>query len=1338
MMKHGTYLLSLLLLADLAMAVPNSLSYQGRIVRPDGTAFEAANVSFLFEITNPSGNCVIYREQKSGVNMTNSNGIFDVPIGTGSKLFPASPTKTLLSIFDNSQDLDCGDASNNVASSYTPSINHSRLLRVQFHDGTGWQLITPDTEIRSVPYAAYASGADTAQSLNGKSVSDFILKASIPTCGANSFLSWNGSVLACTSISSLTLVGDVNGSSTATSVDKIKGVAIDTTAPTTGQVLKFDGSKWAPATISAGGSGTVTSVTGTAGQITVSNGTTTPVLTLDNVGTAGTYYKVTTDIQGRVTSGVATLSPADIPSLDYSKITTGVPNTLSGYGITDAVRNQGGTPGIKSGLNASKSAGTAGNLYISTDTKEIYRDNGTTWDLLGASGGGGGTLSGVSAGTGLTGGGSSGTVTISADVGTGPGQIVQLDGTSKLPAVDGSALTNLNPAGLSAVVPIAKGGTGQSSATAGFNALSPLSSKGDLLTRDSSNNVRLPAGTDGQVLSSDSSQTAGLKWITPNAGTVTNVTATAPLSVATGGTTPAISISSGSGNAQVLRWNTTNWSASYFNFTDLKSVAGLTQIPNNCTNSQTLVWQTLTDTFVCADILVSGANFSNQAAGLIFAGPTSGTAAPTFRALASTDLPSGTISGPGTAGYLPYYNAASTLANSPLYTSSSNVGLGTSSPTSILHVSNLLPNGAAPLVLLENTNASISGLTTFAATSPNIGDTYSKTNIIVGKAYSNYQAGIIEYNYNSSDSTQRRLSLGHKGYTPNFHITEPGKVGIGTTSPTSPLTVFGGALFGDKSTFPTDFNSIETNTYSNSLYNNTATSGTFGSFGSWMRVTPAANSTLASQAVSAGLSFNVPAGVTVNSSSDALWVNAARNRYTGSTDNGTVNSMRGITITYGHENAIPANTPVTNTAIGLLVNPYTATGTITDMYDIYLGSRGTGATVTNRYGIYQMDAAAKNYFNGYVGIGTSSPTYPLTISGNVWANSSIKLHRTDGTTGLGAGITMSTSNGAMGVASSQTLINNPLGQINFNGTDQTGAYTNANSAGIRAYAAENFTNTAGGGHLTFVTVPKLSQTEAERMRITSEGFVGIGTTTPNEVLEVRGNIIVNSGSNFSHLRLGQELNDTIVADNTAGKTYGGGYWFRVHDATQGSLYRDVMYMNDNGRIGIGVVLPSYTLHVNGSVAGTSAYNNLSDSRLKKEVYTIPDALEKIENLRGVSYQWNHSVHPEINLSDRRELGVIAQEVEKIFPEAVSEDHNTGIKSVAYSMLIGPLIEAVKELHAKWAADSQGIHSELEKQNREIASLKEENSRLKNNEQSQESRLRALEQRLNALEKAAAK
>lgn len=64
-------------------------------------------------------------------------------------------------------------------------------------------------------------------------------------------------------------------------------------------------------------------------------------------------------------------------------------------------------------------------------------------------------------------------------------------------------------------VGIADGGTGQSSALAGFNALSPLTTKGDLLTRDAANNVRKPAGSDGLGLAYDGDQADGLLAASP-------------------------------------------------------------------------------------------------------------------------------------------------------------------------------------------------------------------------------------------------------------------------------------------------------------------------------------------------------------------------------------------------------------------------------------------------------------------------------------------------------------------------------------------------------------------------------------------------------------------------------------------------------------------------------------------------------------------------------------------------------------------------------------------------------------------------------------------------------
>ncbi|MCK5923155.1 MAG: hypothetical protein KAG66_19605, partial [Methylococcales bacterium] len=106
---------------------------------------------------------------------------------------------------------------------------------------------------------------------------------------------------------------------------------------------------------------------------------------LPNSGvTASTYKSVTVDAKGRVTAGSN-------------------PASLSGYGITDAVENAGDTPSIQAGANASKpGAGTAGRLYITTDTQEIYRDNGGAWVLIASVTAAGGSVNTVGATTPLS------------------------------------------------------------------------------------------------------------------------------------------------------------------------------------------------------------------------------------------------------------------------------------------------------------------------------------------------------------------------------------------------------------------------------------------------------------------------------------------------------------------------------------------------------------------------------------------------------------------------------------------------------------------------------------------------------------------------------------------------------------------------------------------------------------------------------------------------------------------------------------------------------------------------------------------------------------------------
>jgi hypothetical protein len=84
----------------------------------------------------------------------------------------------------------------------------------------------------------------------------------------------------------------------------------------------------------------------------------------------------------------------------------------------------------------------------------------------------------------------------------------------------------------------------------------------------------------------------------------------------------------------------------------------------------------------------------------------------------------------------------------------------------------------------------------------------------------------------------------------------------------------------------------------------------------------------------------------------------------------------------------------------------------------------------------------------------------------------------------------------------------------------------------------------------------------------------------------------------------------------------------------------------------------------------------SDARIKTNVETIPNALDKVISLRGVTYNMIKDVEIDPENAPKH-LGVIAQEVEAVIPEAVKEEN--GIKTVAYGNIVGLLIEAIKDL-----------------------------------------------------------
>jgi hypothetical protein len=78
----------------------------------------------------------------------------------------------------------------------------------------------------------------------------------------------------------------------------------------------------------------------------------------------------------------------------------------------------------------------------------------------------------------------------------------------------------------------------------------------------------------------------------------------------------------------------------------------------------------------------------------------------------------------------------------------------------------------------------------------------------------------------------------------------------------------------------------------------------------------------------------------------------------------------------------------------------------------------------------------------------------------------------------------------------------------------------------------------------------------------------------------------------------------------------------------------------------------------------------SDERIKTDIQTIDNALEKVLLLRGVNYT--------VITENTREIGLIAQEVEHIIPEAVKQNDLNDLKGINYSGLVGLLVEAIKD------------------------------------------------------------
>ena len=172
------------------------------------------------------------------------------------------------------------------------------------------------------------------------------------------------------------------------------------------------------------------------------------------------------------------------------------------------------------------------------------------------------------------------------------------------------------------------------------------------------------------------------------------------------------------------------------------------------------------------------------------------------------------------------------------------------------------------------------------------------------------------------------------------------------------------------------------------------------------------------------------------------------------------------------------------------------------------------------------------------------------------------------------------------------------------------------------------------------------------------GNVGIGTASPGTKLHIQG----SSGELFRYT----DGTRTVYGGCDANEP-----WFGTSTDNDLRLVTnggEKVRIESGGNVGIGTASPDYKLHVDGDIYATGNITGYSDLRAKSDIKKIENALDKIEKLNGYTF----------TMKDKRYTGLIAQEVLKVLPEAVTGSEETNY-ALAYGNMMGLVVEAIKDL-----------------------------------------------------------
>ena len=571
-----------------------------------------------------------------------------------------------------------------------------------------------------------------------------------------------------------------------------------------------------------------------------------------------------------------------------------------------------------------------------------------------------------------------------------------------------------------------------------------------------------------------------------------------------------------------------------------------------------------------------------------------------------------------------------------LINASGNVGIGTTSPQALLH----LHNTSMPKLTLSRYTSNISG------GNLNHGElTWKSLNRGVDSAIIRSTSQAVDGLLGWDDAGRLEfLTSTGPGALTRMVISESGNVGIGTTAPAYTLDVNGtirastsittGAVF---STNITSTNVVATNISGGTISATTFTGANLSLSGD-LKV--AGTLTTVNITSTNLVNTNVSAGVVVastllsatgNSNTIGSIFTTGGNVGIGTTAPNSKLHVVGLTSNLG---GTIAEFKSSGNAERLQIIDETLSTSLPGGILNATGSFGIGVYARN--GPVRFFTTAGNLERmrvtetGNVGIGTTAPAYTLDVTGSFRLNS----------TGLQNFVIGSTS----GTANHSTYLVSSHGNLEI---------------GIAA-AAASFNNSSIAGDVVIRSSKNLMLQSGElspNLYIATSGNIGIGTTAPAYTLDVNGTL---EASNSNGLIL------FASSGNVGIGTTAPAYTLDVNGTLEASNSNGLILFASSGNVGIGTTAPGGILHLNNVALFTStgnltctgdiiSFGSLSDIRLKKDVESIDieKAIDVVSRLRGVTFKWREDVFNE-NKRNTNDIGFIAQEIEKIIPEAVSE------------------------------------------------------------------------------------